>query len=62
MDRHTLFEFMHEITSMNVNKCIFEVSAVSNVRSGVCVCVCVCWGRGVLVREVLHYCCDSLKT
>ena len=39
MDRHTLFEFMHEITSMNVNKCIFEVSAVSNVRRGVCVCV-----------------------
>ena len=45
--------------SMNVNKCIFEVSAVSNVRSGVCVCVC---GGGGLVRKVLHYCCDSLKT
>ena len=26
-----------------MNKCIFEVSAVSNVRSGVCVCV---WGGG----------------
>ena len=60
--------------SMNVNKCIFEVSAVSNVRSGVCVCVCVCVGGGggglfrkflpppPSVRKVLHYCCDSLKT
>ena len=47
MDRHTLFEFMHEITSMNVNKCIFEVSAVSNVRSGVCVCVCVLGEGGI---------------
>ena len=47
MDRHTLFEFMHEITSMNVNKCILEVSAVSNVRSGVCVCVCVGGGGGI---------------
>ena len=37
MDRHTLFEFMYQITSMNVNRCIFEVSAVSNVRRGVCV-------------------------
>ena len=48
-----------------MNKCIFEVSAVSNVRSGVWVCVCV-WGGGggggLVVREVLHYCCDSLKT
>ena len=38
MDRHTLFEFMHQIISMNMNKCIFEVSAFSIVRSGVCVC------------------------
>ena len=34
---------------------------MSNVRSGVCV-----WGGGgeggILVREVLHYCCDTLKT
>ena len=34
---------------------------MSNVRSDVCVC-----GRGggggILVREVLHYCCDTLKT
>ena len=44
MDRYALFEFIHQITSMNMNKCILEVSAVSNVRSGVCVCVCV--GRG----------------
>ena len=29
----------------------------------VCVCVCVCvGGGGGLVRKVLHYCCDSLKT
>ena len=29
----------------------------------VVVCVCVClWGAGILVREVLHYCCDTLKT
>ena len=62
MDRHTLFEFMHQITSMNMNKCIFEVSAVSNVRSGVCVCVCVCLTGGGLVRKELHYCCDSLET
>ena len=51
---------MHQIISMNMNKCIFEVSAVSIVRSGVCV-----WGGGggwELVRKVLHYCCDSLKT
>ena len=34
---------------------------MSNVRSGVCVCVCV-GGGGILVREVLHYCCDTLKT
>lgn len=49
---------------MNMNKCIFEVSAVSNVRSGVWVCVCVCGegGGGLVVREVLHYCCDTLKT
>ena len=40
MDRDALFEFIHQITSMNMNKCILEVSAVSNVRSGVCVCVC----------------------
>ena len=47
MDRDALFEFIHQITSMNMNKCILEVSAVSNVRSGVCVCVCVCvGGRG----------------
>ena len=32
---------MHQIISMNMNKCIFEVSAVSIVRSGVCV-----WGGG----------------
>ena len=32
---------------------------MSNVRSGVCVCV---FGGGILVREVLHYCCDTLKT
>ena len=62
MDRDALFEFIHQITSMNMNKCILEVSAVSNVRSGVCVCVCGAGGGGVLVREVLHYCCDSLKT
>ena len=31
---------------------------MSNVRSG----VCVCGGGGILVREVLHYCCDTLKT
>ena len=52
---------MHQIISMNMNKCIFEVSAVSIVRSG----VCVCGGGGggwELVRKVLHYCCDSLKT
>lgn len=30
---------------------------MSNVRSGVCV-----GGGGILVREVLHYCCDTLKT
>ena len=51
---------MHQIIAMNMNKCIFEVSAVSIVRSGVCV-----WGGGgggELVRKVLHYCCDSLKT
>ena len=50
---------MHQIISMNMNKCIFEVSAFSIVRSGVCV-----WGGGgwELVRKVLHYCCDSLKT
>ena len=28
----------------------------------VVVCVCVCVGGGGLVRKVLHYCCDSLKT
>ena len=33
---------------------------MSNVRSGVC--VCVFGGGGILVREVLHYCCDTLKT
>ena len=32
---------------------------MSNVRSGVCVCG---GGGGILVREVLHYCCDTLKT
>ena len=26
------------------------------------VVVCVCGGGGGLVRKVLHYCCDSLKT
>ena len=38
---------------------------MSNVRSGVWVCGCVGvggGGGGVLVRDVLHYCCDSLKT
>ena len=37
---------------------------MSNVRSGVWVCGCVGVGGGVgvLVRDVLHYCCDSLKT
>ena len=29
-----------------MNKCIFEVSAVSNVRSGVWVCGCVGGGGG----------------
>ena len=32
---------------------------MSNVRSGVCVGG---GGGGILVREVLHYCCDTLKT
>lgn len=35
---------------------------MSNVRSGVWVCGCRGGGVGVLVRDVLHYCCDSLKT
>ena len=32
---------------------------MSNVRSGACV---FGGGGGILVREVLHYCCDTLKT
>ena len=32
---------------------------MSNVRSGACV---FGGGGGGLVREVLHYCCDTLKT
>ena len=47
VDRHTLFEFMYQITSMNVNRCIFEVSAVSNVRRGVRVWDEKGGGRGV---------------
>ena len=35
---------------------------MSNVRSDVCVCGRGGGGGGILVREVLHYCCDTLKT